>query len=126
MRCASITAMARAACGLPPQVSRLRPPRPDLAHELAMWRAGLGLVAGLGCLPDFLLLDAAVLPEQRIDQAGLIDGDCRSVSIACASIVAKVERDAIMARLDAVYPGYGFARHKGYGTVEHRAALARL
>jgi ribonuclease HII len=55
-----------------------------------------------------------------------VKGDLTSMSIAAASIMAKVSRDRIMTRLDALYPGYGFARHKGYGTAEHLAALARL
>ena len=56
----------------------------------------------------------------------LVKGDARSPSIAAASIVAKVCRDRLMTRLDSVYPGYGFARHKGYGTAAHQEALARL
>jgi ribonuclease HII len=83
-------------------------------------------LAGLGFPPDHLLIDAVLLPEQPFDQTALIDGDARCVSIACAAIVAKVERDAILDRLDALYPGYGFAHHKGYGTAAHHEALARL
>jgi ribonuclease HII len=79
-----------------------------------------------GVRPDHLLIDAMLLPAQPFDQTGLIDGDARSISIACAAIVAKVARDDVMRRLDGEYPGYGFARHKGYGTAEHLAALARL
>lgn len=83
-------------------------------------------LACLGFPPDHLLLDAMLLPEQPFDQTGLIGGDARCISIACAAIVAKVERDALMARLDAVFPGYAFARHKGYGTADHLCALDRL
>lgn len=80
-------------------------------------------VERLGVSPEHLLLDALTLPEAPVDQSGLIDGDARCISIACASIVAKVARDAIMRRLDARYPAYGFARHKGYGTAAHLRAL---
>jgi ribonuclease HII len=83
-------------------------------------------VACLRCRPDFLLIDAVPLCGVEVDQAALIDGDACCVSVACAAVVAKVVRDRLMARHDAVVPGYGFARHKGYGTAEHLAALARL
>lgn len=88
--------------------------------------AATSALACLGLPPGHLLLDAMLLPDQPFDQTGLIDGDARCVSIACAAIVAKVARDALMARLDAIYPGYRFARHKGYGTAEHLCALDRL
>lgn len=88
--------------------------------------AAAAALAGLHVSPEFLLLDAMLLPDQAINQAGIIDGDARAVSIACAAIIAKVERDRLMERLDAVFPGYGFARHKGYGTAEHLRALDRL
>lgn len=92
----------------------------------AIRAAATAALASLGFPPDHLLLDAMLLRDQPLDQTGLIDGDARCVSIACAAIVAKVERDALMARLDAVYPGYAFARHKGYGTAAHLCALDRL
>lgn len=92
------------------------------ATHLAMTSA----VGMLGVGPEFLLLDATVLPGQTLGQCGVIDGDAQVVSIACAAIIAKVERDCLMRRLDAIYPGYGFARHKGYGTFEHLCALDRL
>ena len=76
--------------------------------------------------PAFLLLDYFTLPDCAYPQRGLLHGDALSLSIAAASIIAKVTRDRWMATQDAVYPGYGFARHKGYGTAEHQAALARL
>jgi ribonuclease HII len=88
--------------------------------------AATSALARLGAPPQFLLLDAMLLPDQPIDQAGVIDGDARVVSIACASIVAKVERDQMMEQLEGGFPGYGFARHKGYGTAEHLCALDRL
>jgi len=72
--------------------------------------------------PDYLLLDAMNL-DALIEQKSLIHGDARSVSIAAASILAKVERDRMMAEWDLVYPQYGLARHKGYATPDHLAAL---
>lgn len=83
-------------------------------------------VLALPVSPDYLLVDGMVIPQLPIPQAGLIRGDSRSASIAAASILAKVARDGLMERWDAVYPGYGFARHKGYGTPEHLTALACL
>src|SRR5271157_1068003 len=74
--------------------------------------------------PDYLLLDAMVL-DVLIEQKSLIKGDARSVSIAAASILAKTHRDACMEKWDAVYPEYGLARHKGYGTPDHLEALRR-
>jgi ribonuclease HII len=73
-----------------------------------------------------LLLDYLFLPEVSIPQTALIKGDCRSLSIAAASVLAKTSRDAFMRELDITYPGYGFVAHKGYGTWAHREALQRL
>ena len=92
------------------------------ATRLAMMRA----LAGLSVRPDFLLLDFLTLPEFPQPQHGLPHGDAISLSIAAASIVAKVTRDRWMAELGSDFVGYGFARHKGYGTAAHRAAVARL
>ncbi len=78
-------------------------------------------VPPLHILLDYLKLPACVLP-----QTPLIKGDARSLSIAGASVLAKTARDALLTRLDADYPGYGFAAHKGYGTAAHREALRRL
>ena len=84
-------------------------------------------VARLGIPPDLVLVDGAdQVPGIACPQHAVIDGDARMLSIAAASIVAKVVRDRIMERLDRVWPGYGFARHKGYGTPEHLEALGRL
>ncbi len=83
-------------------------------------------VAKLTPSPDFLLIDFLHLPAISISQKSIVRGDALSLSIASASIIAKVARDRLMVRLEAEYPGYGFARHKGYGTPQHRAALARL
>jgi ribonuclease HII len=76
--------------------------------------------------PDHLLLDHISLPGVLLPQQSLPKGDARVLSIAAASIIAKVSRDQMMVKLNEQYPGYGFARHKGYGTAEHRAALADL
>jgi ribonuclease HII len=76
--------------------------------------------------PDFILVDAVNIPDLAIKQYPIIKGDTLSISIACASIIAKVERDHIMQNYDAMYPGYGLARHKGYATREHIIALDNL
>lgn len=73
--------------------------------------------------PDYLLIDAVKIPNLDINQYPLIKGDSLSISIACASILAKVERDAVMESYDRLYPGYGFVHHKGYATREHCLAL---
>jgi len=75
--------------------------------------------------PQYLLIDYLRLPEVPLRQKGITDGDNLCFSIACASIVAKVARDRLMIELDAVYPGYRLAKHKGYGTKEHLACLRR-
>ena len=92
----------------------------------ASWLAMTRALAALPLRPDHVLIDAHALPELEIPHTSLPKGDARDGSIAAASIVAKVHRDAIMAGLDERYPGYGFARHMGYCTSEHRRALARL
>ena len=92
------------------------------AGILAMRRA----VEGLGVTPQHLLIDAKRLKEIAIPQQPIIMGDAKSVSIAAASILAKVSRDAVMRTLDARHPGYGFADHKGYPVRAHYGALARL
>lgn len=76
--------------------------------------------------PDCLLIDHLRLPALSLPQVSLPKGDARVLSIAAASIVAKVSRDRMMVELDGQWPGYGFGRHKGYGTAQHRAALAAL
>jgi ribonuclease HII len=92
------------------------------ATYLAMERA----LAALPERPDVLLVDYLPRPLGKWPQQRLVRGERVSLSIAAASIVAKVHRDRLMVELDRVYPGYGLARHKGYGTAEHQAALARL
>jgi ribonuclease HII len=80
----------------------------------------------LSLLPDYLLIDAMHLPGLQIPQFSLPKGDACVLSIAAASIVAKVFRDRLMIAMDDYQPGYGFGAHKGYGTRAHRAALHRL
>ena len=75
--------------------------------------------------PEHVLVDGLPVPSLRVDQTALVKGDSRSFSIAAASVLAKVTRDRIMLQYDRLYPDYGFARHKGYGTAEHLAALLR-
>ncbi len=75
---------------------------------------------------DFILVDGVTPIPLPIAQKTLVKGDSRSLSVAAASIIAKVLRDRLMVAYDRRYPGYGFARHKGYGSAEHMAAVARL
>lgn len=82
-------------------------------------------VAGLDKQPDYLLVDAMTVPTD-IPQEKLIKGDARSISIASASIVAKVIRDQLMINYDQQYPGYDLANNMGYGTAKHLAGLAEL
>ncbi|MBO4767879.1 MAG: ribonuclease HII, partial [Lachnospiraceae bacterium] len=83
-------------------------------------------IAKLSVQPDQLLVDAVHIPGIAIPQRGIIKGDANSISIAAASIIAKVTRDRYMAEMDARYPGYGFAGNKGYGSAEHIAAIREL
>ncbi len=92
------------------------------ASRLAMKRA----VKNLPVMPDYLLIDGNSWSGISIPHQGVVGGDARSLSIAAASIFAKVTRDRIMVKLDKLFPGYGLAKHKGYPTVEHFAALAQL
>ena len=92
----------------------------------ATFEAMRDAVSNLSVRPDLLLNDAVIIPEVDIEQVKIIHGDATSISIAAASIVAKVTRDRIMNELDLEYPGYGFAKNKGYGTAEHIRALKEL
>ncbi len=92
------------------------------ATRLAMRRA----LDALAVRPDCLLLDAFPLPESPLPQKAIVRGDSISLSIAAASILAKVTRDRWMVELDRKCPGYEFARHKGYGTAAHRQAISTL
>jgi ribonuclease HII len=91
------------------------------ATRLAMGQA----LASLAMEPELVLTDFVEVPGLRCPQRNLVDGDRRSASIAAASIIAKVTRDRIMEAADREFPLYGFARHKGYATPEHRDALER-
>jgi len=92
------------------------------ATRLAMRRAVLALPER----PDLLLVDALTIPGLDVEQRPIVKGDALSVSIAAASIVAKVARDALMRELDREHPGYDLARNMGYGSEGHRDALRRL
>ncbi|OGV75322.1 MAG: ribonuclease HII [Lentisphaerae bacterium RIFOXYB12_FULL_65_16] len=92
------------------------------ATHLAMRQA----VRALTPLPDFALVDGLPVPDFPVPASFVVKGDALSATIGAASIVAKVCRDRMMVELDRQYPGYGFARHKGYGTAEHLDALERL
>ena len=92
------------------------------AVRLAMIRA----LETLPLAPDFLLLDAFPLPDSNLPQKAIVKGDASCMSIAAASIAAKVERDRVMCELDEKFPGYGFAIHKGYCTNVHIEALNEL
>lgn len=97
------------------------------AMRIALQQTSAMLQAkGLADEPGLLLNDAVTIPGVDIPQESIIKGDAKSVSIAAASILAKVTRDHLMEEYDAKYPEYGFARNKGYGTKEHIEALKRL
>ena len=92
----------------------------------ATYEAMRQAVANLGKEPGILLNDAVTIPEMTVPQVPIIKGDAKSVSIAAASILAKVTRDRLMAEYDKILPEYGFAKHKGYGSKEHIDAIRRL
>jgi len=89
----------------------------------ATYEAMRDAMAKLSVVPDILLNDAVTIPMVDIKQVPIIKGDAKSITIGAASIMAKVTRDAMMVEYDKLYPEYGFARNKGYGTKEHIAAL---
>ncbi len=103
---------------------------PDRIDEInilqATYEAMRMAVSKLGIKPDLLLNDAVTIPKVEIPQVPIIKGDAKSVSIAAASIIAKVTRDRIMAQYDELFPGYGFASNKGYGSAKHIEALKVL
>ncbi len=92
----------------------------------ATYEAMRQALRGLSVSPDVLLNDAVTIPGVNICQVPIIKGDAKSVSIAAASIVAKVTRDRMMVEYDRLYPGYGFAANKGYGSGMHLEVLKRL
>ena len=108
-------------------VGMASPARIDEINILqATYEAMRTAVSELGVEPDILLNDAVTIPEITIPQVPIIKGDAKSVSIAAASIIAKVTRDRLMVQYEEVLPGYGFAKHKGYGSKEHIEAIRRL
>lgn len=109
-------------------VGRVGPRRIDTVNVLqATWHAMRAALERLRIAPGLVLVDGHLrIPGVACPQRAIIAGDRRSASVAAASILAKVTRDAFMLRADCRYPGYGFRRHKGYATAAHREALARL
>lgn len=108
-------------------VARVEPERIDEINILqATFEAMREAVSKLAVRPDILLVDAVHITDLDIPQESIVKGDAKSVSIAAASIVAKVTRDRIMEEYAGKYPGYGFEKNMGYGTAEHRQALKEL
>lgn len=103
---------------------------PDVIDEInilqATYQAMRQAVSGLSVTPDILLNDAVTIPGVDIMQVPIIKGDAKSVSIAAASILAKVTRDHMMAEYDILFPEYGFVKHKGYGTASHIAVIKTI
>ena len=102
---------------------------PDRIDEInilqATYEAMRQAIAQLSPQPDLLLNDAVTIPKVAIPQVPIIKGDAKSISIGAASIIAKVTRDRMMVYYDSIYPEYGFASNKGYGSAEHIAALKK-
>lgn len=108
-------------------VGMASPARIDEINILqATYEAMREAVDNLGVTPELLLNDAVTIPDVSIPQVPIIKGDAKSVSIAAASIIAKVTRDRLMVQYDEILPGYWFARHKGYGSKDHIEAIRRL
>ena len=103
---------------------------PDIIDDLNILEATrlamITAIASLKTKPDLLLVDAVELDDTACPAWAIVKGDGSSVSIAAASILAKVTRDELMEQYDLQYPGYGFAQHKGYGTPAHYQALLQL
>lgn len=105
-------------------IGMVSPARIDEINILqATYEAMREALGKLSVMPSVLLNDAVTIPEVTIPQVPIIKGDAKSVSIAAASIIAKVTRDRLMVEYDEMLPGYGFVKNKGYGTAEHIAAL---
>jgi ribonuclease HII len=109
-------------------LSSLHPPLPD--SPLPNFSTPDSLIPNYlipdSFLPDYLLTDYLLFPNIELPQTALVKGDRLSLSVAAASVLAKTTRDALMRELDGKYPGYGFARHKGYGTRFHQEAIQRM
>ena len=99
---------------------------PQRIDEINILQATYEAISKLKVTPQLLLNDAVTIPQVTIPQVPIIKGDAKSVSIAAASIVAKVTRDRMMEQYEEVFPGYGFARNKGYGSKEHIEALQTM
>ena len=95
----------------------------DINILQATYRAMRKAISALNPNADFVLADAVTIPEITVPQRGIIKGDAKSISIGAASIIAKVERDAMMDEYAKIYPEYGFEKNKGYGSAEHIAAI---
>ncbi len=108
-------------------IGRAEPERIDEINILnATYEAMRMAIDQLSVRPDVLLVDAVTIPDIDIPQVPIVKGDAKSVSIAAASILAKVTRDRMMVEYDRLYPGYDFASNKGYGTKAHIEALRKL
>ena len=107
-------------------LGQVSPERIDEINILqATYEAMRQAIGNLSVTPDLLLNDAVTIPQVEIRQVPIIKGDAKSVSIAAASIIAKVTRDRLMVRYDSVFPEYGFASNKGYGAAAHIEALRK-
>ena len=107
-------------------LGRREPERIDEINILeATKEAMIDAINGLDIKPDHVLIDAVTLKNLQYPQTAIIKGDAKSASIAAASILAKVTRDRMMVEYDKIYPEYGFAKHKGYGTAAHIEALGK-
>lgn len=108
-------------------VGIVSPERIDEINILnATYEAMRKAINNLTVKPDILLNDAVTIPDVDIEQVPIIKGDAKSLSIASASIIAKVTRDRLMYHYDELYPEYGFAKHKGYGTKLHTDVLKEI
>ena len=108
-------------------VGLVEPARIDEINILqATYEAMRLAIRQLKVQPSVLINDAVTIPNVDIPQIPVVKGDAKCISIAAASILAKVTRDRIMKEMDALYPGYGFAKHKGYGTKEHMDAIRAM
>lgn len=113
-------------CAVAAGVGIVSPARIDEINILqATYEAMRQAVDSLQAIPDILLVDAVHIPQVTVKQVGIVKGDAKSVSIAAASILAKVTRDRMMMEYDSLYPGYGFASNKGYGSSRHIEALKK-
>ena len=110
------------ACG----IGIVSPKRIDEINILqATYEAMRQAIENMNISPELLLVDAVTIPDVQVKQVGIVKGDAKSISIAAASILAKVTRDRLMQQYEEMYPEYGFGSHKGYGTESHIAAIEK-